>query len=200
MHDEKADRLLVKECLAGSQVAWNTFYSRFVGLIRSIAKRQARLSPADVQDITQSTFLALASSLRNYDSGHSLVRFVCMVTERTVIDEYRKAKAGKRNADTESVDHHDRGEEGARMVESDIEPLDRQIERAQLTSHLRAALQKLDPRCRKLIQLRYYNELSFGEIGAIVGLTENTLTVQTRRCLEKLKALYKDFETRRTPW
>ncbi len=199
MHDEKADQLLVQECLAGSQAAWNTFYARFVGLIRSVVRRQAGLSPADVQDITQSTFLALASSLRTYDSRHSLVRFVCMVTERTVIDEYRRAKAGKRNAETESVDHHDRGEEGARMVQSDIDPPDRQMERAQLTSHLRTALQKLDPKCRKLIQLRYYKELSFGEIAAIVGLTENTLTVQTRRCLEKLKALYRDLETRGTP-
>jgi len=121
-----------------------------------------------------------------------------MLTERVLIDEYRRTKAGKRDAETESVDHHDGNEEGTRMVQSEIEPPDRQMERAQLASHLRAALRGLDSRCRELIHLRYYNELSFSEIAAIVGLSENTLTVHTRRCLEKLKAVYKDLETRGT--
>lgn len=198
MRDENQDQLLVQSCLAGSEAAWNEFYSRFVGLIRSVVKRQAGLAPADVQDITQSTFLALATSLNSYDSKHSLARFVCVVAERVLIDEYRRTKAGKRDADTESVEHHDGVEDGSRMVQSELEPPDVQMERAQLVSHLRGALGGLDPRCRELIHLRYYDELPFREIAAIAGLTENTLTVQTRRCLEKLKAVYKDIETRGT--
>ncbi len=199
MRDENQDRLLVQGCLAGSETAWNEFYSRFVGLIRSVVRRQAGLSPADVHDITQSTFLALATSLNNYDSKHSLARFVCVVAERVLIDEYRRTKAGKRDADTESVEHHDGAEYGSRMVESELEPPDIQMERAQLVSHLRGALGGLDPRCRELIHLRYYDELAFGEIAAIVGLMENTVTVQTKRCLEKLRAAYKSVETRGTP-
>jgi RNA polymerase sigma factor (sigma-70 family) len=199
MRDENQDRLLVQGCLAGSETAWNEFYSRFVGLVKSVVKRQAGLSPADLQDITQSTFLALATSLNNYDYRHSLARFVSVVTERVLIDEYRKTKAAKRDADTESVEHHDGDENAARMVQSELEPPDRQMEKAQLVSNLRGALGGLDPRCRELIHLRYYDELAFGEIAAIVGLTENTLTVQTRRCLEKLKAIYKSIETRGTP-
>ena len=83
MRDENQDQLLVQECLAGSEAAWNSFTPRFVGLIRSVVRRQAGLSPADVEDFTQSTFLALATSLNNYDSRHSLARFVCVVTERS---------------------------------------------------------------------------------------------------------------------
>jgi len=198
MRDENQDLLLVQECLAGSETAWNQFYSRFVGLIRSVVRRQAGLSPADVEDFTQSTFLALATSLNNYDSMHSLARFVCVVAQRVLIDEYRRTKAAKRDAETESVEHHDSSDEGTRMIQSELESPDRQMEKAQLVSHLRGALGGLDPRCRELIHLRYYDELAFGEIAAIVGLTENTLTVQTRRCLEKLKAVYKDLETKGT--
>ncbi len=196
VRDQNQDQLLVQGCLAGSETAWNEFYSRFVGLIRSVVRRRSGLSPADIEDFTQSIFLALATSLNNYDSKHPLARFVCVVAERIVIDEYRKTKAAKRDAATESVEHHDGDEEGTRMVQSELEPPDQQMERAQLVSHLRGALGGLDPKCRELIHLRYYNELPFGEIAAIVGLTENTLTVQTRRCLEKLKAVYKDIETR----
>jgi RNA polymerase sigma-70 factor (ECF subfamily) len=168
---------------------------RFVGLIRSVVKRQAGLSPADVEDFTQSTFLALATSLNNYDSMHSLARFVCVVAQRVLIDEYRRTKAAKRDAETESVEHHDGNEEGTRMVQSELESPDQQMEKAQLVSNLRGALGGLDPRCRELIHLRYYDELAFGEIAAIVGLTENTLTVQTRRCLEKLAVYRSETKT-----
>jgi RNA polymerase sigma-70 factor, ECF subfamily len=198
MRDENQDQLLVQSCLAGSETAWNQFYSRFVGLIRSVVRRQAGLSLSDLQDITQSTFLALATSLNNYDSKQSLARFVCVVAERVLIDEYRRTRAAKRNAETDSVEHHDGEEDGSRMVESALEPPDRQMEKAQLVSYLRGAIGGLDPRCRELIHLRYYDELPFSEIAAVIGLTENTLTVQTRRCLEKLKVVYKDIETRGT--
>jgi RNA polymerase sigma factor (sigma-70 family) len=196
MRDENQDQLLVQSCLAGSETAWNEFYSRFVGLIRSVVRRQAGLSLSDLQDITQSTFLELATSLSSYDANQSLARFVCVVAERVLIDEYRRTRAAKRNAETESVEHHDREEDGSRMVESDFEPPDSRMEKAQLVSHLRGAIGGLDPRCRELIHLRYYDELRYSDIAAIVGVTENTLTVQTRRCLEKLKVMYKDIETR----
>jgi RNA polymerase sigma-70 factor (ECF subfamily) len=198
MYDANQDYLLVQQCLAGSETAWNEFYSRFVGLIRSVVKRQAGLSPADVQDITQSIFLALTTSLNSYDSGHSLARFVCMVAERILIDEYRRAKAGKRNADTETVDHHDGDGERGRMIPSEMDLQDGQLEKAQLVFHLRGALAALDPGCRELIYLRYYNEFSYSEISTVVGSSENTLTVQTRRCLEKLRTVYKDLESRGT--
>ena len=59
-------------------------------------------------------------------------------------------KAGKRDAETESVEHHDGGEEGARMVQSELEPPDRQMEKAQLVSHLRGALEDWIPSAENL--------------------------------------------------
>jgi RNA polymerase sigma factor (sigma-70 family) len=108
---ENKDYMLVQECLRGSEEAWREFYSRFIGLMRSVVRRRMNLPSSDVQDIVQAAFLELTTALRNYDSEQALHTFVCLVTQRVLIDEYRKAKAAKRNADTESVEHHDGNQE-----------------------------------------------------------------------------------------
>jgi len=190
---ENKDYLLVQECLRGSEEAWKEFYSRFVGLMRSVVRRRLNLPASDVQDIVQAAFLELTTALRNYDSEQALHTFVCLVTQRVLIDEYRKAKAAKRNADTESIEHHDNNQEGTTMVLSNLDPQDEEFEKAEAASNLRTALLKLDEKCRELITLRYYNELSFNEMAGMFNATENTVTVQTRRCLDKLRGIYRGF-------
>jgi RNA polymerase sigma factor (sigma-70 family) len=196
--DEKQDFLLVRECLAGSEAAWQEFYARFICLIRSVIRRQARLTPADVQDIEQLVFLDLTTALNGYDPESSLPHFVCVITERVLIDEFRKGKAAKRHAETRAIDHHDGNEEGSAIVQSNMEAQDSQMERAELSLHLKNAVDELDARCRELIRLRYYKELSFGEIAKMLGVSENTLTVQTKRCLDKLKIAFQGLERRGT--
>lgn len=191
---DNQDMLLVRQCLAGSENAWNEFYSKFVGLIRSVVRRQGNLSGSDVEDITQSAFLTLTTALSTYDSGHSLAGFVCLITERVLIDEYRRIKAAKRKAQLEAVEHHDGGNEGTTVLEAKTEPQDKQVERFELVALLRQAMERLDPKCRELIRLRYFKELSYGEIAGELGEAENTLTVRARRCLDKLRAAYKGVE------
>jgi len=195
-HGAMEDRQLVEECLAGSEKAWREFYSRFMRLMRCVVKRHTGLPTPELEDITQCAFLALTTALAGYDSRHSLSTFVCMVTERVAIDEYRKLKAAKRSAETESVDHFDHSGDGARMIQSDRELQDEEVEKKELISILRRALTHLDAKCRELVELRYYHELSFGEIAQKVGESENTITVRTRRCLDKLRAACHDNERR----
>jgi len=164
--------------------------------MRCVVKRHTGLPITEVEDLTQSAFLGLTSALSGYDSRHSLSTFVCMVTERVAIDEYRKLKAAKRSAETENVEHFDRSGDGARMIQDDGELQDEEIERRELISIVRRALDRLDTKCRELVELRYFHELSFGEIALKVGESENTVTVRTRRCLDKLRAACHDNERR----
>ena len=181
------DELLVRQCLSGSEVAWQEFYSRFIRLMRSVVKKSFVVSREDVEDLTQSAFISLATALSNYDYRQSLPRFVCVVTERVVIDEYRKRRAARRGAEAETSPLDEAGRDVADGFKSNLDLPDEQMERAEVAAHLRNALSELDPGCRELLTLRYYRDLSFKEIAEILGASENTLTVQTRRCLEKLR-------------
>ena len=188
------DEALVRECLAGSEAAWQEFYSRFIGLMRSVVNKRYIVCKEDVEDITQSAFVSLATALNNFDYDQSLPRFVCVITERVAIDEYRKRSAARRNSEAETPD----GTIGSRDVEAQIgsglDPPDEQMERAETAARLGAALKELDASCRELLTLRYLNDLSFKEIAETVGMSENTLTVRTRRCLEKLRIKFREAE------
>jgi RNA polymerase sigma factor (sigma-70 family) len=185
---ESEDQALIVRCLDGSEDAWKEFYARFVGLIRAVVRKCGRPGPADVEDLTQATFLALATALHNYDVAQSLPKFVCLVAQRVAIDEYRKTRAVKR--DGEALVSVDGDEDAVSPFVEECERQDERLERAELEQRLRSALSALDVRCRDLITLRYFRELSFKEIADLVGASENTVTVQTRRCLSSLRAKF----------
>ncbi len=189
--NDEQDHRLVRECLAGSEYAWKEFYSRFVGLIRSVISKRSWFHAEDVEDLTQTTFLTLITALGNYDFQNSLTRFVCVIADRVAIDQYRKTVAAKREAETETTEALE-NMAGTGLVESYPNPHDQQLETAQMIHKLRDALAGLDDKCRQLVELRYLQELSFSEIGEKTRTTENTATVQTRRCLEKLRTKLKD--------
>ncbi len=181
---------LVRECLAGSEDAWRDLYSRYVFLMRSVVTRNGRLSNEDVEDITQTAFLSLTTALKSYDFTHTLSRFVCIITERVLVDEYRSRSAAKRNGQTEPMDVSDPSCEEQVSARADTELQDVRLEKAQECSRVRTALKELDPRCRRLLELRYYNEIPFTEIARTAGTSKNTLIVRARRCLEKLRARF----------
>jgi RNA polymerase sigma factor (sigma-70 family) len=193
--NELNDHRLVRECLAGSEKAWKEFYARFVGLIRSVISKRSWLQPEDVEDIVQMTFMSLTTALSHYDFQRSLPRYLCVIAERVAIDEYRKTVAAKREAELEGTDSLDQMPT-TWSGSSNRASHDEQLETAQLLHRLRTALATLDPKCRHLVELRYFDEMSFSEIGRQNAVTENTATVQTRRCLEKLKAKLKDLHDR----
>jgi RNA polymerase sigma-70 factor, ECF subfamily len=186
-HEEIA---LVRQCLSGSEEAWNEFYNRYVGLVRSIVRRQRVAAGWDDEDTVQNVFTSLIPALKNYDPVYSLPRFVCIVAERTCIQEYRLFRAAKRDAETLPVDHHDSGEEGARILRSaGPSPEDHLIE-SDLRDRLRVALRALGTACRELLKLRYFEQLSYKEIAHRLGASENTLAVRAKRCLAELSGWY----------
>lgn len=200
MDDKSRDRLLVSECLAGSEAAWREFYARFVGLIRSVARRHSSLLPDEVDDVVQAAFLTLTTALKNFDPDQSLPRFVCLVTDRVLIDEYRKGRAAKRDGEVDIPGDSETVDSIISAVPADDDLQDERVEKAEQAVHLKAALDGLDPRCRRLVTLRFIDELSFKEIAHNVGQTENTVTVQTRRCLDSLRDKFLHSRRRgRTP-
>jgi len=184
------DILLVRECLSGSDKAWNEFYCRYVGLVRSVVRRQLAWAVLDFEDVVQNIFLALIPALKTYDEAYSLARFICVVSERVCIQEYRQGKAAKRDGDTDPIDHHGSGQEGYRTVASEQASQEERLAENEMVQMLRGALGSLGVQCRELLTLRYYEDLPYKEISRIMGGSENTLTVKARRCLDELIAGY----------
>jgi RNA polymerase sigma-70 factor, ECF subfamily len=187
---EKRDALLVRECLLGSEHAWNEFYRRYVSLVRSVVKRRLGSWHQDVEDLTQSVFAALIASLKSYDPTYSVPTFVRMISERTCIQAYRQNTAAKRSPEG-NPSHRSGGEEDVHAplpLPSDSQ--EDQVERSELLAVLRKAFRSLGEACRELLRLRYYEDLSYLEISKLLGATEGTLRMRAKRCLDELSYSY----------
>jgi len=63
------------------------------------------------------------------------------------------------------------------------------VSRAERREVVRAALEKLDPIDREILALRYFDSLSFAQIGAILNLKENTANARAVRAAVKFRRL-----------
>lgn len=191
---DNPDLTLVRQCLSGSRPAWDEFYSRFRSLVAKAVRTKTRCKEHDVQDLVQSVFLALYTSLKTYEHQYPLSRFVWIVSERVCIDEFRKSTAAKRDKVTVPLNHHDGDDDAAVMVLSNVDTQEKQLADAEVKQMLMGAFKELGEKCRQLVRLRYLQELSFKEIAGLLGTKEKTLAVQAGRCLRELKALYLKVE------
>lgn len=74
------------------------------------------------------------------------------------------------------------------MVDSHTGP-DSALSRAERCAVVRAALERLDPIDREILALRYFDGLSFAQIGAILGLKENAANARAIRAAVKLRKM-----------
>ena len=63
------------------------------------------------------------------------------------------------------------------------------LSRAERCEVVRTALEKLDPTDREILALRYFDGLSFAQIGAILGLSRNAATKRGLRAMVELRDL-----------
>jgi len=194
--DTSEERQLVRACCEGSRPAWNEFYRRYYGLVRTVVQRRLQRRGYDVEDAVQEVFLHLIRSLKSYDENYPLSKFVCMVSERVATDEYRFQVRDKRCGETISLDQDDCSSQISQGLFTDEEPQDERIGKAEQVLRLRTAFRALSMKCREILRLRYDQELPFQEIGRLLGKTENTVTVQARRCLDELRDIYQQMEAK----
>jgi RNA polymerase sigma-70 factor (ECF subfamily) len=181
--------------LRGSEEAWNEFHGRLDRLIRIVVKRQSGALPNySEEDMVQSVYLKLVTSLHTYDANRSSLKsFVGMVAKRACIEHLRKAVAASRYARTDPVDHHDGNTEGSVMVTSNLDSPDGCVEMAEQVHIISQALNRLKASCRELIRLRFHMDLSHAAIGEMLGKKEHAVNVQIIRCLAQLKARYDEI-------
>lgn len=130
------------------------------------------------EDLVQDTFMKTWKYLVKGGKIDVMKAFLYHVLNNLIVDEYRKHK-------TTSLDV---------MVEKGFEPSVDHRERlfnALDGKALIPLILRLPEKYRKVMRMRYVQDLSLKEMSLITGQSRNAMAVQTHRGLEKLKILYK---------
>ena len=132
------------------------------------------------EDITQNTFLRAWRSLVSFSTSRgSFQAFLFAIARNLVIDWYRK----KKEISLEAITDPSYQEDTSEKITQDEEK-----------QQLNRVLSKLKFLERQIVTLRYFEELSFFEIGKVVHLSEGAVRVRLHRILKQLKIYLKEQE------
>lgn len=127
-------------------------------------------------DLTQETFTKTWEYIAAGKEVGNLKPFLFKVANNLIIDHYRKRKSDSLDTLTEG---------GFDVASDDAERIVAWSEGA----HALKILETLDEKHRKVVVMRYVDELSPREIAEIIGESENAVSVRINRSLKKLKNL-----------
>ena len=169
----RVDNDLIERCLKGDQAAWKDLVTRYQRLVYSIAHVSCS-NPEDVSDVFQQVWLELYQQLADLRSVEALPAWLITVTRRR----------------SYAVLHSKYGSE---PLEEDIPAVSEQLTQVEQEHALERALDQVQDRCRRLIDLLYFdtNEPSYSQISQIMGMPEASIGPTRARCLEKLRKLLK---------
>ena len=146
----------------------------------------------DADDLTIEAFGKAFKRLHQYTPNFAFSTWLFKIATNNCIDFIRKKKKA-----TFSIDKPMENDEGGEMsVDVKYEGLDPEenIIKKQKVIMMRNVVEKLKPRYRRLVELRYFEEMSYEEISTEMDLPLGTVKAQLFRAREFLQALLKDSE------
>lgn len=166
---------LVARARIGDQQAWRDLVERFTRLVWSVA-RGHRLSHADAADVVQTTWLRLAEHVHTLREPSRLPGWLATTARR----ESLRVIAGRRRETPDLLPDEP-------MLDPSAEP-----EVVVLTqdrdARLWSAFSGLTLRCQQLLRiLSSAPELSYNEVGAVLGIPVGSIGPTRGRCLETLR-------------
>jgi RNA polymerase sigma-70 factor (ECF subfamily) len=195
---------LVRACAEGDRAAWERFVARYGALISALARRMlyrrlGRASDADVEEVASEVFVALLKGdrrlLRRYRPEFRVTTYLGVIC-RTEVGKYLR-RAGRHAA----YGGEEVAERADPSLESPLQALARR-EREQALRALLPALERLPPRDRLLLSLRYVDGLDYGRIAAVLRVGRESVGQLLHRAkgrLARLVPALRDWTDAETP-
>jgi len=162
------DAELVSRCRGGDADAWAELVERYARYVYAIAARVYRLGPEDAEDVFQEVFSRAFERLDTLRDDQALRPWLAQTTRNCAVDTLRRS--GREVAVEEVPEEIDEGL--ARLDEA-------------LTVH--AALDRLAPECREILDRFFRRDESYRTISAELELPAGTVASRIARCLTRLR-------------
>lgn len=182
-----ADETLIERCRRGDATAWQELVRRYAPLVHSVPVRYG-FSTAEVEDVAQEVFLALAQGLFQIEDVTRLPAWL-MTTARRY--SWRMMRKHKQEQPLAVGDLADLDPPAARPISSPVPTMHELLdgwERQEILAH---ALEQLTIRCRMLLTLVFLDpdEPSYDLIAKRLGIPKGSIGPTRSRCLQQLRRL-----------
>ncbi|MGH3434893.1 MAG: RNA polymerase sigma factor [Sciscionella sp.] len=165
---------LVARAASGDEHAWRTLVDRH-GHVPWVIARQHGLCHADAADVSQTTWLRLATGLHALRDPSRLVYWLATTARR---ESLRLIATHRRESPEETWE----------IRAGTTDPPDIVLLGTERDTVLWHAFAALPDRCRQILKiLAYAPDLSYAQIGRAIGISPHSVGPNRRRCLDQLR-------------
>jgi len=178
MAPQPSDEDLFAAYVAGDRDAFRQLFDRYSGPLTRLMRQQIR-NPQDAGELVQQTFLQLHRARRDFRQGARLKPWLY-----TIALNLRRGWFRTRGRRPETP------LDPARHPLPTVDPVD--LTRGEDAQRVRTALEGLTATQREVIELHWFEELSFPEVAQVLGANVNTVKVRAHRGYKVLRAALAD--------
>ena len=180
-----SDKELVSKYVKGDNYSFEILLSRHKN--RVFAFIMSKIKNKDISDdIFQDTYVKVVNSLQKgkYNEEGKFLPWVMRIAHNLVIDHFRKQKKMQMIRSNNDFDIFD-------VIKDSKINADEKLIKDQIFNDLNLLIDKLPNDQKKVLKMRYYEELSFKKIAEHFDISINTALVRMRYALINLRALSK---------
>lgn len=162
----------------GSQIAFSSLLDMFWNEVYAFQMARTK-NENDAEDITIRTFSKAFDKIDTYDESYEFKTWLITISKNLHVDLIRKRKRSL----LDEMDNH--GDEVKKVLDESPSVEDQLITEQNLANLLRD-IKKLKPHYQRVINLRYFNELSYADIAKELNEPVNNIKVKLLRAKKLL--------------
>jgi len=189
----KDDLELVKKAKQNDPKAYEKLLTKYRKSVYYMLLKMVN-NPDDAEDLTQEAFAKAFNSLHKFDSKYAFSTWLFRIATNNCIDFIRKKRI-----QTVSIDTPYENDEGDNMSfdikDPKLGPDDLMLKK-QRKEYLQKAVENLPAKYKRLVELRYFQELSYDEVAKELELPLGTVKAQLFRARELLGQELKHMQSK----
>ena len=175
---------IIQKAKEGNQIAFNILLDNFWNSVHNFQLKKHQ-NDNDAEDITIQTFSKAFDKIDTYDDKYQFKTWLITISKNIHIDGLRK-----KNASITAESYKEKENEIYDIADDNPTPEDKIITEQNLAKLLKD-IKQLKPKYQEVINLRYFQELSYKEISEKIGEPMNNVKVKLLRARKLLAEIIK---------
>ena len=170
MGERKTHEAVIEACRGGDRDAFRLLFDNYKDKVFSVALYFFGGDEATAGDITQQVFLKLFNCIGQFHGDAEFTTWLYRLTTNACVDEARKRRRWLPFGDATGMK-----EPRVKSRQDDA------VASREVADSVKRAVATLRPKLRVVLLLKYFEELSYEEIAAVVGCSKGTVASRLNR-------------------
>lgn len=176
------DAELARRMRLGDERALETIFRMYYPGLVGFARRYVKTTEI-AEELVQDLFLKVWSRRSSLGEIDSVKTYLFRAARNTALNHLRRRR----------LEHEWLEKEGTTITEHQTLEGDEAVTESDITAAVRAAVDRLPPRCREVFMLSRDGGLTYGEIAKSLGISIKTVETQMGRALKALRESLKAY-------